>query len=158
MNTYFDREKLQAHWADYETTVLTGADPDYDYLEDDEYALRIRNPLGMNDLEIEAARELSLFFAGKQLRCAPDEAGFDRLIATADDIMAGRTCVVIIEIDGDWVGSVFMPALEPDNPTAEDVFSRFALPEAFLDRIRSGRSTAHVIYWDASRSRDVALS
>lgn len=148
------KDFLMEHYAQFNPVIRTCKDEEYDYLEENECAVVVKNPNDNQGIEFEMAGEFTLFFAGWHGHYCTYEYDFSEMIKDADRIIKNELCAVVVEVDGNWTSSQLRES------SAE--ISKEKLIEDYEkdheDSMAARKGVAHVRFWDSSRDYDIILN
>lgn len=110
---YYDEIEITASKKDdllqflkgYEVSVYSNSDEDYDYLEDNDLMLVVKNPYCDETLDIELAGEFSLFFAGWHTHYFTYEYDYEEMKKDIMGLLKGDMGALIVETSEGWLGS-----------------------------------------------------
>ena len=150
---------LLEHFKEYNPSIHTNADADYDYLEEKECTVVIRNPICEHHIEFEMAGEFSLFFAGWHCHYYTYEYDFSEMVRDAENIIGNRCCVIVVKRGDAWVGSCFSENTESiDAAYIKDRFKcSESMPEELRHEIDFNGCIANVHFWDNARDFEVIM-
>lgn len=110
---YYDEIEIAASKKDdllqflkgYEVSVYSNSDEGYDYLEDNDLMLVVKNPYCNETLDIELAGEFSLFFAGWHTHYFTYEYDYEEMKKDIMGLLKGDMGALIVETAEGWLGS-----------------------------------------------------
>lgn len=110
---YYDEIEITASKKDdllhflkgYEVSVYSNSDDGYDYLEDNDLMLVVKNPYCDETLDIELAGEFSLFFAGWHTHYFTYEYDYEEMKKDIIGLLKGNIGALTIETSEGWLGS-----------------------------------------------------
>ena len=88
-----------------EVSVYSNSDEDYDYLEDNDLMLVVKNPYCDETLDIELAGEFSLFFAGWHTHYFTYEYDYEEMKKDIMGLLKDDMGALIVETSEGWLGS-----------------------------------------------------
>ena len=153
-NPWEKKDFLIEHFSKLDPEIHTCKDKDYDYLEEDAYAVMVKNPECDRNMEIEMAGEFTLYFANWHFHYPAYEYDFSEMIKEADRIIKNELCAVVVEVNGNWTSSSLREASE--------IISKEKLIEDYErdheDSMAARKGVAHVRFWDSNRDYDIVLN
>lgn len=99
------KEDLLKFLKGYEVSVYSNSDEGYDYLEDNDLMLVVKNPYCDETLDIELAGEFSLFFAGWHTHYFTYEYDYEEMKKDIMGLLKGDMGALIVETSEGWLGS-----------------------------------------------------
>ena len=148
------KDFLMEHFSKLDPEIHTCKDKDYDYLEEDAYAVVVKNPECDRNMEIEMAGEFTLHFSDWHFHYPAYEYEFSEMIKDADRIIKNELCAVVVEVDGNWTSSTLREASEPI--LKEKLIESYEKDHE--DSMAARKGVAHVRFWDRSLDHDIVLN
>lgn len=99
------KEDLLQFLKGYEVSVYSNSDEGYDYLEDNDLMLVVKNPYCDETIDIELAGEFSLYFAGWHTHYSPYEYDYGEMKNDIMGLLKGDMGALIVETSEGWLGS-----------------------------------------------------
>lgn len=133
LNGYYDeiestaskKDELLELLKDYSVSAHTNEEDEFDYLENDDVTLVVKNPLGGEDLQIELGAEFSLFFELWHLHYSAYKADYERMKKDILTIVGGNSGAMTFFADGKWVGSTLCPEIPAEDAKGTDLVEKY---------------------------------
>lgn len=161
LNGYYKEiEKTTAQKADLlallsgqKVDEYTNEDADFDYMENDDVALVVRNPHGGEDLIVELGAEFSLFFEKWQGHYDVFQSDYAQLKKDITAILSGMAGTVNLLAGGRWVSSALCSGIPETSADPEELLKRYDAGDEITRRMHQQGGTIEVVCWQPSQTR-----
>jgi len=145
----------------YDTTVYTGSDEGYDYLENGEYCIEVNSPSDGDSLFIDIEN------SGFSIACGDYEGhynatdhDFRHMLDDLEKFMDGRMYLAVVLCKEMWICSLTVdrPAVDRKyliRQTAD--FLRSADAAAFVKQIHDSGADIDCLWWDPSKNSTISV-
>lgn len=124
-STAAKKDELLELLKDYSVSCHTCEEDEFDYLENDDLVLIVKNPLGGEELQIELGAEFSLFFEMWHTHYSAYESDFKRMKDDILLIIGGNSGAMSFFADGKWVGSTLCPEVPAEDAKGTDLIKKY---------------------------------
>ena len=142
------------HFSKLNPKIYTCKEKDYDYLEENAYAVVVKNSECDKNMEIEMAGEFTLYFSDWYFHYPAYEYDFSEMIKVADRIIKNELCAVVVEVDGNRTSSSLREA--PETISKEKLIEDYERDHK--DSMAARKGVAHVRFRDSNRDYDIVLN
>lgn len=145
----------------YDTTVYTGSDEGYDYLENGEYCVEVSSPSDGDALFIDIEHSgFSIAYGDYEGHYRATAQDFKHMIDDLGKFMDGKMYLAVVLYKEMWICSLSVDQPKVDrryliHQTAD--FLRSADAEAFVKQIRDGGADIDCLWWDPSKNSTVSV-
>ena len=153
---YYDEIEITASKKDdllqflkgYDVSVYSNSDEGYDYLEDNDLMLVVKNPFCEETLDIELAGEFSLYFAGWHTHYFTYEYDYEEMKKDIMGLLKGNIGALIVTSSESWLCSTLCKD-EVSHLTDEMQLLKKNIPyEETLDKLIKHGGCIKVVYWN----------
>ena len=132
----------------YEVSVHSNADEGYDYLEDNDLMLVVKNPYCDETLDIELAGEFSLFFAGWHTHYFTYEYDYEEMKKDIIGLLNGDIGALVVNTSEGWLCSTLYKK-DVDHLTDEiQLFKESIHHKETVDKFLRLGGRINIVYWN----------
>lgn len=144
-------QEIQTFLAEEEFRVYTNKDKEYEYLDEGDYCITLKNSKG-NPLYIDLTDEFTLSYKGYwHCHYDPDSRGYSEMLHDLRGILDNKLLVLDIYSKERWESSSL---LDFDHAAVADVDRQIsALPKEVVRRIRQDGAEIRLQFWDEDKSK-----
>lgn len=144
-----DRENIniKSIFVGYEIIEHTNTETDYEHLEDTEVVLEIVNPYRDENLFIELAGELTLYFSSWHSHYYSYEYEYSEIKKDALAIINGEYGALSFFVEDKWLGGTLFKEEISHFTKPDDLIARMNFPEDHLQKAREKGIVILVDYW-----------
>jgi len=132
----------------YEVSVYSNSDEGYDYLEDNDLMLVVKNPYCDETLDIELAGEFSLFFAGWHTHYFTYEYDYEEMKKDIIGLLNGDIGALVVNTSEGWLCSTLYKK-DVDHLTDEiQLFKESIHHKETVDKFLRLGGRINIVYWN----------
>lgn len=142
------KDDLLQFLKEYEVSVYSNSDKGYDYLEDNDLMLIVKNPFCDETLDIELAGEFSLFFSGWHTHYFANEYYYEKMKKDIIGLLKGDIGAMIVTCSEKWLCSDLCRE-EISHLTDEiQLFEKHMQDEETIAKFIKHGGCIQVVYWN----------
>lgn len=151
------KEELLKLLKNYSVEVHTRVDTGYDYLEENDIVLIVKNPYSDNDMDIEMAGEFTVYFAEWHAHYFSYENEYRTMLKDIQNIIDCKACILKVSSTKRWLGSTIINENVIKTSDKMSLILKVVNQSEFLNEIKDIGGKLQLNYWNPELNLEIDL-
>lgn len=147
------KDELLALLKNQSVSVHTSEEADFDYMENDDLALVVKNPACEEDLQIELGAVFSLFFGLWHGQYDAYNSDYERMKKDLAGILDGSFGAMAFYMGGKWNSSALCRQKLTAETDAAALLNSEDVPPETAEKLRAQGGRIELLYWNPAENR-----